>query len=31
MRDASGDGELTDTEAWALVRRAMTRGLYNAE
>lgn len=31
MRDANGDGELTDTEAWALVRRAMTRGLYNAE
>lgn len=31
MRDASGDGELTETEAWALVRKAMTRGLYNAE
>lgn len=30
MRDASGDGELTETEAWALVRKAMTRGLYNA-
>lgn len=31
MRDASGDGELTETEAWALVRKAMSRGLYNAE